>query len=132
MISERSLRYVIGVLAFLWSIYHVYVGYDSASLAAEVTGKASEAFAVYSEYFGFASALYIFSGYEVINGTRRLLPVVFLLYSFNLILGAYAFSISTPLLGPPIPFNFEIVPAETLDFLLLILTTLLWVKYVVR
>jgi hypothetical protein len=128
MDREKVIRIIIGLLSFAWATYHVFVGYNSATFAASVTGKASFVFAEYSEYFGFAAALYIFAGYEIINGTRRLIPLIYLLYVVNLLLAAIAYGVRGPLLGQPLPFNLIVAPALVLDMSLVALTALLWMR----
>jgi len=126
MERERALRSAIGVLSLAWATYHLFVGYQSATFAARVAGGASFIFAEYSEYFGFAAALYVFAGYEILNGTRRLIPLIYVLYSFNLLLVSIAYGIRGPLLGRPLPLSLIVAPAVLLDFALVGLTAALW------
>lgn len=70
-VNEKILRIIVGVSAAIWSI--VIVGYHAAVIASSVVGHASLIFAIYSEYFGFNAALYLFASYEIFTNTRKLL-----------------------------------------------------------
>ncbi|BCU68318.1 hypothetical protein HS7_17550 [Sulfolobales archaeon HS-7] len=131
-LNERFLRYALGVFSVSWAIYHFYVGYGAATFAASVTGHYSFVFAEYAEYFGFASALYLFAAYEILSGTRRLIPIIFTLYVINSLLLFFAFKVSGPLLNQPLPPSSIVIPAAILNIILIILTTLLWLKIIYR
>ena len=126
--SEKPLRLVVSLSALIWSILHLLVGYNAAILAAKAVGHASLVFAVYSEYFGFNSALYLFAFYEIITYTRKLLIPFFSLFLFNTFLLVYTHIEPAPFLGKPLPIIPEVYPAIILDLVLVIGTGILVVK----
>ncbi len=126
MDSERILRLVTGVVAFSWSALHLVVGYGAATLAAHAIGKASLTFAIYSEYFGFNAALYLFAGYEIIRGTRKLLPLFLLLFILNTALILESHLAPAPLLGKTLPLIPEVLPALAIDVVLIAGTASTW------
>ena len=67
------MRIIVVVSAAIWSTVHLIVGYNAAVIASSVVGHASLIFAIYSEYFGFNAALYLFVSYEIFTNTRKLL-----------------------------------------------------------
>ncbi|BBG23000.1 hypothetical protein [Sulfuracidifex tepidarius] len=132
MESERIFRLLTGTASFLWSLLHLVVGYGAASLAAHATGEAVLSFAIYSEYFGFNSALYIFAGYEILKGTRKLLPLIIFLFTINTGLLIESHVAPAPILGRTLPIIPEVFPALVLDFVLLGGSILTWWKANVR
>ncbi|QGR19203.1 hypothetical protein [Stygiolobus azoricus] len=122
------MRIIVGVSAAIWSIVHLIVGYGAAVIASSVVGHASLIFAIYSEYFGFNAALYLFASYEILTNTRKLLLPFFILFTFNTFLIIYTHVDKAPLLGKPLPIIPEVYPAILLDIILLIGTGILLVK----
>jgi len=127
-VDEKILRIIVGVSAAIWSILHLTVGYNAAVLASRVVGHASLIFAIYSEYFGFNAALYLFASYEIFTNTRKLLLPFFILFIFNTFLIIYTHVDKAPLLGKPLPIIPEVYPAILLDIILLIGTGILLMK----
>jgi|GEM_PF-709137 len=127
-VNEKILRIIIGVLAAIWSIDHLIVGYDAAAIASSVVGHASLIFAIYSEYFGFNAALYLFASYEIFTNTRKLLLPFFILFIFNTFLIIYTHVDNAPFLGKPFPIIPEVYPSILLDIILLIGTGILLMK----
>ncbi|BCU71031.1 hypothetical protein [Stygiolobus caldivivus] len=127
-INEKIVRIVTSTSALLWSLLHLIVGYGAAVLASEAVGHSSLVFAMYSEYFGFNSALYLFAFYEIITYTRKLLTPFFFLFSFNTFLIIYTHLEPAPLLGKPLPIIPEVYPAILLDIILVVGSAILVVK----
>jgi hypothetical protein len=131
MIEEKIIRLVAGITAFFWSILHLDVGYNAAIIAASTVGHKSLIFAIYSEYFGFNAALYIFAGYEIITFTRKLLLPFFLLFLWNTALVIYTHVFASPFLGKPLPIIPQVYPAILLDIILLTTVSILLVRNIV-
>ncbi|PVU74569.1 hypothetical protein DDW11_05795 [Sulfolobus sp. SCGC AB-777_G06] len=119
-VDEKILRIIVGVSAAIWSKLHLTVGYHAAVIASRVVGHASLIFAMYSEYFGFNAALYLFTSYEIFTNTRKLLLPFFILFIFNTFLIIYTHVDKAPLLGKPLPIILEVYPVILLDIILLI------------
>ncbi|BFH74241.1 hypothetical protein SJAV_21850 [Sulfurisphaera javensis] len=120
MISiNKAMRVIAGIAGIGWSILHLSVGYNAATIAAHVVGNASFIFAIYSEYFGFNSALYLFEAYEILTYTRKLLPYFFILDLWNTFLIIYTHVLPAPFLGKPLPIIPQVPIAIVLDFILL-------------
>lgn len=128
MVSEKLVRFIAGVTALSWAGLHLVVGYQTAVLASQVVGNASLIFAIFSEYFGFNAALYIFAAYEIITFTRRLLLPFFLLFLWNTILLIVTRLIPLPIIGGPLPVIPPVFPALLFDGILLITNSILLVR----
>jgi hypothetical protein len=132
MDSEDILRWLTGLLSLAWAVLHITVGYNAATLASKAIGEPSLVFAIYSEYFGFNAALYIFAGYEIISGTRKLLIPFTILFVWNTALLIESHIAPAPILGKTLPIIPLVFPVLALDFLLVGSTILTWWKSSVR
>ncbi|BFI74234.1 hypothetical protein [Sulfurisphaera ohwakuensis] len=112
-------RLIAGITGIAWSILHLTVGYNAATIAAHVVGNASFIFAIYSEYFGFNSALYLFEAYEILTYSKKLLPYFFLLDSWNTFLIIYTHLFPAPFLGKVLPIIPQVPIAIVFDVILL-------------
>ncbi|AWR96235.1 hypothetical protein DFR86_00860 [Acidianus sulfidivorans JP7] len=118
------IRLVAGISGIAWSILHLTVGYNAATIAAHVVGNTSFIFAIYSEYFGFSAALYLFEAYEILTYTRKLLPYFLILDLWNTFLIIYTHVLPSPLLGKPLPIIPQVPIAIVID--LILITTIIY------